>query len=343
MTVTPADIQSAARVIAGVADATPLVPSPFLTARAGHEVLLKLEIAQPIGAFKLRGALNAIAGLDEGDEGGGGTGAGAGVTCCSTGNHGRGVAYAARARGLRAVICMSELVPQAKVDGIRALGAEVRIVGTSQDDALAESQRLVRDEGLVEISPFDDPRVIAGQGTIGLELLTARPDLDCLLIPLSGGGLAAGIAVAARALRPDIRLIGLSMDRGAAMQASLAAGHPVEVPEVPSLADSLGGGIGLNNRLSFALCRDLLDEVILVTEQEIYRAMQALYYEDRIVAEGACVVGIAAILAGKVTVTGPTATIITGRNLDMAQHAAIMAGQDVQMGEYTVKGSRYEP
>lgn len=334
MTVTPADIQSAARVIAGVADATPLVPSPFLTARAGHEVLLKLEIAQPIGAFKLRGALNAIAGLDEG---------GAGVTCCSTGNHGRGVAYAARARGLRAVICMSELVPQAKVDGIRALGAEVRIVGTSQDDAHAESQRLVRDEGLVEISPFDDPRVIAGQGTIGLELLTARPDLDCLLIPLSGGGLAAGIAVAARALRPDIRLIGLSMDRGAAMQASLAAGHPVEVPEVPSLADSLGGGIGLNNRLSFALCRDLLDEVILVTEQEIYRAMQALYYEDRIVAEGACVVGIAAILAGKVTVTGPTATIITGRNLDMAQHAAIMAGQDVQLGEYTVKGSRYEP
>jgi threonine dehydratase len=334
MTLTLADILAAARVIEGVADNTPLVPSPFLSARTGHEVLLKLENMQPIGAFKLRGALNAIAALPEGT---------AGVTCCSTGNHGRGVAYGARARGMRAVICMSELVPQAKLDGIRALGAEVRILGRSQDDALAESQRLAREEGLAEISPFDDPKVIAGQGTIGLEMLSARSDLDCLLIPLSGGGLAAGIAVAARAIRPDIRLIGISMDRGAAMYASIRAGRPVEVEEVESLADSLGGGIGLDNRLSFPLCRDLLDEVVLVSEEEIYRAMQALYYEDRIVAEGACVVGIAALLSGKVMLTGPTATVITGRNLDMARHAEIMAGQDVQLGAVTVKGTRYEP
>lgn len=334
MPLTLADILDAARVINGVADNTPLVPSPFLSAQAGHEVLLKLENMQPIGAFKLRGALNAIAALPEGTSG---------VTCCSTGNHGRGVAYGARARGMRAVICMSELVPQAKVDGIRALGAEVRIVGRSQDEALAESQRLAREEGLAEISPFDDPKVIAGQGTIGLEMLSARPDLDCLLIPLSGGGLAAGIAVAARAIRPDIRLVGISMDRGAAMYASIKAGHPVEVEEVESLADSLGGGIGLNNRLSFPLCRDLLDEVVLVSEEDIYRAMQVLYYEDRIVAEGACVVGIAALLSGKVTLTGPTATVITGRNLDMARHAAIMAGQDVQLGAVNVKGMRYEP
>lgn len=334
MTLTLADILAAARVIEGVADNTPLVPSPFLSARAGHEVLLKLENMQPIGAFKLRGALNAIAALPEGT---------AGVTCCSTGNHGRGVAFGARARGMRAVICMSELVPQAKVDGIRALGAEVRIAGRSQDDALAESQRLAREEGLAEISPFDDPKVIAGQGTIGLEMLSARPDLDCLLIPLSGGGLAAGIAVAARAIRPDIRLIGISMDRGAAMYASIRAGHPVEVEEVESLADSLGGGIGLDNRLSFPLCRDLLDEVVLVSEEEIYRAMQVLYYEDRIVAEGACVVGIAALLSGKVTLAGPTATVITGRNLDMARHAEIMAGHDVRLGAVTVKGTRYEP
>lgn len=334
MTLTLADILAAARVIEGVADNTPLVPSPFLSARTGHEVLLKLENMQPIGAFKLRGALNAIATLPHGI---------AGVTCCSTGNHGRGVAYGARARGMRAVICMSELVPQAKVDGIRALGAEVRIVGRSQDDALAESQRLAREEGLAEISPFDDPKVIAGQGTIGLEMLSARPDLDCLLIPLSGGGLAAGIAVAARAIRPDIRLIGISMDRGAAMYASIRAGRPVEVEEVESLADSLGGGIGFDNRLSFPLCRDLLDEVVLVSEEEIYRAMQALYYEDRIVAEGACVVGIAALLSGKVTLTGPTATVITGRNLDMTRHAEIMAGHDVRLGAVTVKGTRYEP
>lgn len=328
-----ARVLDARRRIAGTADGTPLVPSA-LSGVFGHPFLLKLEIAQPIGAFKLRGAVNAIFGLP--DEV-------AGVTCCSTGNHGRGVAFAARERGLRAVVCMSRLAPEAKVAGVRALGAEARIIGDSQDDAQAEAERLVRDEGLTEISPFDDPDVIAGQGTIGLELLEARPDLDTILVPLSGGGLAGGIAFAAKTINPRIRVIGISMDRGAAMQASIAAGRPVEVTEVPSLADSLGGGIGLNNRLSFPLCRDYLDEVVLVTEEDIYRALQTVYYQDRIVCEGACVVGIAAVQAGKIALRGPTATILTGRNLDMAQHAAIMAGQDVRLGDYEVKGTRYEP
>ncbi len=328
---TLADIYAAAQVIRGVADATPLVPSPFMTERGGQEFLLKLENMQPIGAFKLRGALNAVAGVKEA----------AGVTCCSTGNHGRGVAFAARERGMRAVICMSELVPQAKVDGIRALGAEVRIAGRSQDDALAESQRLVAEDGLVEISPFDDPLVIAGQGTIGLEIMTKRPDLDTLLVPLSGGGLAAGVALAAKAIKPQIRVVGITMERGAAMYESLRAGRPVEVEEVASLADSLGGGIGMQNRLSFPMCRDLLDEVVLVSEEEIYRAMQVLYYEDRIVAEGACVVGLAAVLNGKVTLSGPTATIVTGRNLDMEMFTRIVTGQDVKLGDVTVKGVPY--
>src|SRR6056297_3271325 len=328
---TLADIHAAANTIRGVADATPLVPSPFMSDRAGVELLLKLENMQPIGAFKLRGALNAVAGIREA----------AGVTCCSTGNHGRGVAFAAQARGIRAVICMSELVPQAKVDGIRALGADVHIKGRSQDDALAESHRLVAEEGLVEISPFDDPLVISGQGTIGLEILQSRPDVTTLLVPLSGGGLAAGVALAAKSINPDIRVIGITMDRGAAMYESIKAGHPVEVPEVASLADSLGGGIGMQNKLSFPMCRDLLDEVVLVTEDEIYHAMQVLYYEDRIVAEGACVVGLAAVLTGKVTLDGPTATIITGRNVDMATFTRIMTGQDIQLGDTIVKGTPY--
>ncbi|NHQ75169.1 hydroxyectoine utilization dehydratase EutB [Roseovarius gahaiensis] len=329
---TLADIHAAANTIRGVADGTPLVPSPFMSDQSGAEFLLKLENMQPIGAFKLRGALNAVAAVAEA----------AGVTCCSTGNHGRGVAYAARARGIRAVVCMSELVPQAKVDGIRALGAEVQIKGQSQDDALAESRRLFRDEGLVEISPFDDPLVIAGQGTIGLEILAARPDVTTLLVPLSGGGLAAGVALAAKAINPAIRVIGISMDRGAAMHESIKAGHPVEVQELPSLADSLGGGIGLDNRLSFPMCRDLLDQIVLVTEEQIYHAMQVLYYEDRIVAEGACVVGLAAVLAGKITLDGPTATIITGRNLDMPTFTRIVTGQDVTLGDVTVKGKPYD-
>jgi threonine dehydratase len=328
-----ADILAAARTIGGVAARTPLVPSPHLSALAGQDFLLKLETTQPIGAFKLRGAANAILNLPAGI---------AGVTCCSTGNHGRGVAYAARARGLKAVVCMSSLVPRTKVDGIRALGAEVRITGRSQDDAHAESRRIADEEGFVEISPFDDPHVIAGQGTIGLELMQDRPDLDMVLVPLSGGGLAAGVALAVKTIKPSARVIGVSMDRGAAMDASIRAGRPVEVEEVASLADSLGGGIGLDNRLSFPLCRDLLDDVVLVTEAEIYRALQTLFYEDRMVAEGACVVGIAALQAGRLPAPkGPVATIVTGRNVDMAVFHRIMGGQDVALGDLTLEGRAY--
>ncbi|WP_343115895.1 hydroxyectoine utilization dehydratase EutB [Ostreiculturibacter nitratireducens] len=327
-----ADILAARRVIRGVADATPFVPSPFMTRAVGQDFLLKLENMQPIGAFKLRGAVNAVMTLPD---------TVGGVTCCSTGNHGRGVAYAAARRGMKAVICMSRLVPQAKVDGIRALGADVRIIGTTQDEAMYESQRLCEAEGLVEISPFDDPKVIAGQGTIGFEMLEARPDLKTILVPLSGGGLAAGVSVAAKSINPKIRVIGITMDRGAAMYESIRAGHPVEVPEFASLADSLGGGIGLENRLSFPLCRDNLDDVVLVTEEEIRHAMQVLYYEDRIVAEGASVVGLAAVLAGKVASDGPVGTIVTGRNLDMGTFNKIMAGEDVQVGDLMVKGKAF--
>ena len=333
MTFALSDILAAKKTIRGIADATPFVPSPFMSQRVGQAFLMKLENMQPIGAFKLRGAFNAVMSLPDDV---------AGVTCCSTGNHGRGVAFAAAKRGIPAVICMSNLVPQAKIDGIKALGADVRICGKSQDDALAESLRMVATEGLVEISPFDDPKVIAGQGTIGLEMLETQPDLDTILVPLSGGGLAAGVAVAAKSVNPNIRVIGVSMDRGAAMHASLSVGHPIEVEEVPSLADSLGGGIGLQNKLSFPLCRDHLDDVILVTEEEIRDAMQVLFYEDRIVAEGASVVGLAAVLSGKLdNARGPIGTIVTGRNLEMSTFHAIMAGQDVQLGDLKIKGKRY--
>lgn len=332
MAVRIADVLAARAVIRGVADATPFLRSPFMSAWAGHDFLLKLECMQPIGAFKLRGAVNALAALPAGTTG---------VTCCSTGNHGRGVAWAAQARGLRAVVCMSRLVPETKVEGIRALGAEVRITGQSQDEAMAECRSLADVEGLVEVPPFDDPHVIAGQGTIGIEMLEARPDLETILVPLSGGGLAAGIAVAAKAINPGGRVIGISMDRGAAMRDSLRAGRPVGVTEHASLADSLGGGIGLENRHSFALCRDLLDDTIVVTEEEIRDAMQTLYFEDRIVAEGGAVVGLAAVLSGKVALEGPTATIVSGRNVDMQIFTRIVSGQDVQLGDLTLKGRTY--
>ncbi|MCV2894181.1 hydroxyectoine utilization dehydratase EutB [Lentibacter sp. XHP0401] len=327
------DIEAAQRVIIGQADATPMFASPFMTAAAGQPFWYKCELMQPIGAFKLRGAMNAVANLPEGTRG---------VTCCSTGNHGRGVAYAAAKAGLRAVICMSELVPGAKVEGIKALGAEVRIVGRSQDDAQIEVLRLVAEEGLAEISPFDDRHVIAGQGTIGLEMLAVCPELEAIYVPLSGGGLAAGVAIAAKALSPAIKVYGISMESGAAMYESLQAGAPVDVKEWPSLADSLGGGIGLNNRFSFALCQGLLDDVVLVSEAEIYHAMQVLFYEDRMVAEGGSVVALAAMLTGKLPKPqGPVATILSGRNADMAQVSRIMAGQSVMLGGVELKGRPY--
>lgn len=326
-------VYSAADQIRGVADNTPMVPSAYLSRRSGTDFLLKLENTQSIGAFKLRGAWNAIAKLPADCNG---------VTCCSTGNHGRAVAFAAAQRGMQAVICMSELVPQAKIDGIKALGGKIRIVGRSQDDAQVESTRLVAEEGLVEIPPFDHPDVISAQGTIALEMLAARPDIKTILVPMSGGGLAAGVAMTAKALSSDVKVIGISMDQGAAMHQSLQAGKPVAVDEAPSLADSLGGGVGLNNQFSFALCQRYLDQTILVTEEEIRDAMQVLFFEDRIVAEGACVVGIAAFMSGKLpNPDGPVATIITGRNLDMHMFLDLMAGKDVRLGETIVKGRRY--
>ena len=321
--VTMTDVEAAAQRLRGRADSTPLVPSFW----AGADLWLKLEICQPIGAFKLRGALNAVEAV-EAD----------GVVCCSTGNHGRGVAWAARAAGKRAVICMSSLVPQAKVDGIRALGADVRIIGRSQDDAQAEAERLVEAEGLAEISPFDDPLVIAGQATIGAEIMAKKPETETVLVPLSGGGLAAGTGLSVKAANPKARVIGVSMDRGAAMAESLRAGYPVAVEEVPSLADSLGGGIGMQNRLSFPMCRDFLDEVLHVSEEEVYAAMQELFYKDRLVAEGASVVGLAALMTGKVDAKGPVATIVTGRNMDMDQFTRVITGRDVTLGDVTIKG-----
>ncbi|WP_295812067.1 hydroxyectoine utilization dehydratase EutB [uncultured Nitratireductor sp.] len=331
---TLADILDARRRIADVATLdTPLPPSPFLSRIAGDDVLLKLEIGQATGAFKLRGAANAVLNLPEGTKG---------VTCCSTGNHGRAVAYAARARGLRAVICMSNLVPETKVAGIRALGAEARIVGRSQDEAQVESLRLAKEEGFYEISPFDDLHVIAGQGTIGLELLDRRPDLATVLIPLSGGGLAGGIACALKTIKPSIRVIGITMEHGAAMHASMAAGKPVAVTEIASLADSLGGGIGAENRYSFELCRRFLDDVVLVSEEEIYRAMQVHYHEDRLVCEGASAVGAAALISGRLDVQpGPIATLITGRNVDMKVFTDIISGRDVHLGDTTLKGHHH--
>lgn len=315
--VTPEDISAAAERIADMIRITPVKPSASLSRLAGGPVWLKCEHRQETGAFKLRGASNAAARL----------GRVAGVTTASTGNHGRALAHAARQLGMPAIICVSRLVPRNKLDAIEALDAEARVIGASQDEAFQEARRLKRDEAFALIPPFDHPDVIAGQGTLGLEILDQIPDAATIAVPLSGGGLLAGVALAAKARRPDIRIVGISMERGAAMAASLDAGQPVEVEELETLADSLGGGIGLKNRLTFPMVRDLMDDLILLTEDEIAAGIRHLALEDGETVEGAAAVGAGAILVGKLRAeNGPLVLILSGANIDPARHAAIIEG-----------------
>jgi len=310
----------ARQAIHGIALRTPLVPAPSL-ATPEREVRLKLETTQPIGAFKIRGAANAVANLDPARRK-------IGVTCASTGNHGRAVAFAAARLGIPAIVCMSELVPENKVRAIRQLGAEAQIIGRSQDDAQREVDRLVRDEGMAEIPPFDHYHVVAGQATIGLEIVEDWPEVDTVITGLSGGGLLGGIALSVKTLLPDTRVIGLTMARGAAMVESLKAGRPVAVEEFPSLADSLGGGIGLENRYTFQLARDLIDQTLLLSEAQIANAMRHLYFQENLVAEGGGAVGIAPLLEDLGLEIGRrVAVVVSGRNVDMALFQRVMGGE----------------
>ncbi len=318
-------IQDAAKRVARAGLATPVAHSPSLSGTAGASVHLKLECQQPTGSFKVRGALNFMERLSPEERG-------RGVVCCSTGNHGRAAAHMAQAASTEATICLSSRVPAHKVEALRAApAARVVIAGNTQDEAQEEVDRLVAAEGLVEAPPFDHPDIIAGQGTVAVELLEALPDLDLILTPLSGGGLAAGIAAAVKALRPDMRVVGVSMERGAAMAESIRAGHLVPVEEYATLADALGGGLG-DCLWTWPLCRDLLDGVALVSEADIYRAIRHLWKKDGVVAEGAAAVGAAALLAGKVEVRGPVAVVVSGGNIDPDIHARIADGLPVRLG-----------
>lgn len=319
--VTLSDLYDARRTIAPFVRRTPLVPSTSLSQRTGADVYLKLETTHDTGAFKIRGATNRLARLEPEQRE-------RGVVAVSTGNHGRAVAYAARRVGARATVCMSELVPRNKVEAIRALGAEVRIVGRSQDDAQVEAERLMREEGLTFVHPFDDPRIVAGQGVIGLELLEDLGSVDTALVGLSGGGLIGGIAVALKAANPRTRVVGISMKRGAAMYESIRAGKPVAVTEEATLADSLGGGIGLDNRCTFDLVREYVDDYILLDEAQIGAGMRHLYREERVVAEGAAAVGVAALLEGLAgRIQGNVVCIISGNNVDMDVFTDVVTGK----------------
>ncbi len=304
-----ADLAAARARIAPVVLRTPLVRSDALSELLLADVRLKVETLQPTGSFKIRGATNAVERLRA-------EGVSA-VVCVSTGNHGRAVAFAARRAGMTAIVCLSRLVPENKVAALKALGADVRVLGASQDEAQGEVDRLVAAGEAVEVSPFDHPDVIAGQGTIGLEILEEFPKVDTVVVPASGGGLIGGIALAVKAARPDVRIIGVSMARGAALHASLRAGHPVPVTEEPTLADCLGGGIGLDNRYTLSLARDLVERIVLIDEDRIAEAMRFLFTYQGLVVEG----GGAIEDPGRHVVV-----VVSGRNVDPVQFRRVLDG-----------------
>lgn len=303
---TIADVEAAAGRIAGMVRSTPLVSS---TALSHHgPVRLKAECLQETGSFKVRGAANALLSLDP-------DAVAAGVVAVSSGNHGRAVAHVARLLGVPATVCVSERVPAYKVEAIENLGARVIVAGPDQDDADARARSLVAEDGLALIHPFDDPAVISGQGTVGLEILDAFPECRTIVVPLSGGGLISGIAVAAKARKPDVTIIGVSQDRGPAMHRSLEAGRLTEVTEEDTLADALAGGLGDENHHTFVMCRALVDETVLVSEVEIARAMRFLHEEHGWRVEGGGAVGVAAMLSGAVRAQGPVAVVVSGGNV----------------------------
>lgn len=311
--VTLQDIYLARKTVAPLVLRTPLIQSYALTDRASKPVFLKLEILQKTGSFKLRGATNKVFNLTSDEKS-------RGVVTASTGNHGRAVSYAARELEIPVAVCISADVPANKIQAIKALGAEVVIRGKSQDEAFIQAKELQTQRGMTMIPPFDDAQIIAGQGTIGLEILEDCPSVGTVLVPLSGGGLISGIALAMKSANLDIRVIGVSMECAPIMYHSLKMGKPIQMDEEDTLADSLRGGIGLENLYTFAMVKKLVDEIVLVSETEIASAMQFAFREHHLVLEGAGAVGIAALSTGKIqNIRGDVAVVLSGGNVDMNQ------------------------
>ena len=314
------DIVRAEKIISKHIVTTPVVQSKALSAAIGEQIYLKLENQQITGSFKIRGAINAISNLNQEQKK-------AGVVTLSTGNHGRGLAFAANLMKIKCIICMSELVPINKIEGIKALGAEVRLVGENQDEAQLEADRLSLDEGMTYVSPFDNIDVIAGQGTLGLEIHRQIPKLSFAFVPLSGGGLICGVAKALKGLNRNLKVIGVSMDRGAAMYEAQKAGKPIFVKEEESLADALTGGIGLDNKYTFQLTKQLVDEIVLVSEKEIADGIHYAYWRESQIVEGAGAVAIASLLNKKFKPNGPSVALMCGRNINMEKHFNLISGK----------------
>ena len=314
MSVTLGMILEARERLKGVAQRTGMVQFKALSDESS-QVYLKTEDLQNTGSFKVRGAYIKIASLSEEERA-------CGVIASSAGNHAQGVALAAKAFGVPATIVMPAGAPLSKVKATRELGANVVLHGTVYDDAYDEACRLQKETGATFIHPFDDPMVIAGQGTIGVEIMDDLPDVNTIVVPIGGGGLASGVAAAVKMLHPHVRVIGVQAAGAAGMKASLDAGHIVELPSAKTIADGIA--VKRPGENTFELCRQYLDQVVTVDDDEIAQAILFLMERGKMVAEGAGAAPVAAILNRKFDVTGKVAAVISGGNIDVTMLSRII-------------------
>ena len=319
------DIQQAAKRLENVAQPTPVELSRAVSGLAGYRTLLKCEHLQRTGSFKIRGAYNRIVQLTDAERA-------RGVVCSSAGNHAQGVALSARLAGARATVFMPVDASLPKLEATRGYGAEVVLVGESYDDAHDAAVAWTAEHGATFVHPFDHPAVIAGQGTVGLELLEQVPDLGTVVVPVGGGGLIAGIGAAVKAARPEVRMVGVQAAGAAAFPASLAAGEPRPIAEATTFADGIA--VKTPGELTLAHVAEHVDEVVTVTDEAIARAVLVLVERAKQVVEPAGAAGLAALLEGGATFVEPVVAVLCGGNVDPLLLLRIIQSGMFEEGRY---------
>jgi threonine dehydratase len=330
--VTARDVAAAREAVRDVARHTPVLPSETLSDAGSGAVLLKAEALQRTGSFKIRGALSKVAAL--------GDAAAAGVVAGSAGNHAMALALAARSRGVPCEVHKPREAPISKIEGAVALGAVVVHEGGSVEDCVASARERAASAGMAFVHPFDDPDVIAGQGTLGLELLEDVEDLARVIVPVGGGGLVSGVAVAVKDTRPEVEVIGVQVQACAALPASLEAGRPAHIDAGLTIADGIA--VKQPGELTLRLIRELVDDVVLVDEDEVAEAMVTLMERAKLVIEGAGAVGAAALLAGRVRAAprGSTVVVLSGGNVDAGLLASVARRHETEVGRRLVVFTR---
>ncbi|MEU1798700.1 threonine ammonia-lyase [Streptomyces californicus] len=322
------DVRGAQKMLAGVARTTALEGSRHLSELVGAAVHLKCENLQRTGSFKLRGAYVRISGLTPVERA-------AGVVAASAGNHAQGVALASSLLGVRSTVFMPVGAPLPKVAATREYGAQVRLRGQVVDETLEAAQRYAEETGAVFIHPFDHPDIIAGQGTVGLEILEQCPEVRTIVVGIGGGGFAAGVAVAVKALRPDVRIVGVQAEGAACYPPSLAAGHPVAIDDPATMADGIK--VGRPGDVPFPLIEELVDEVRTVTEDELSSALLLCLERAKLVVEPAGASPVAALLSDPKAFRGPVVAVLSGGNVDpllmqrILRHGMSAAGRHLSL------------